>query len=92
VAAGVPAAPINSIDSALADPQVRHRNMVVTSPHRAGPDFPTLGSAVKSECSAGDEFRSPPGLGEQSEAVLAGLGYTPAEIEDMARANVVRLG
>jgi CoA:oxalate CoA-transferase len=92
VAAGVPAAPINPIDSALNDPQVRHRNMVVTSPHRAGPDFPTLGSAVKSKTSTGAEFRSPPGLGEQSQAVLADLGYTPAEIEEMARANVVRLG
>jgi CoA:oxalate CoA-transferase len=92
VAAGVPAAPINSIDSALADPQVRHRNMVVMSPHRGGADFPTLGSAVKSECSIGDEFGSPPGLGQQSESVLAGLGYTPAEIEEMALANVVRLG
>jgi CoA:oxalate CoA-transferase len=92
VAAGVPAAPINPIDSALADPQVRHRDMVVTSPHRAGPDFPTLGSAVKSENSIGEEFQSPPGLGQQSASVLADLGYTPAEIEDMARANVVRLG
>lgn len=92
VAAGVPAAPINSIDSALADPQVRHRDMVVLSPHRGGADFPTLGSAVKSEYSAGEEFRSPPGLGQQSESVLAELGYTPAEIGEMARANVVRLG
>jgi CoA:oxalate CoA-transferase len=92
VAAGVPAAPINSIDIALQDPQVRHRDMVVTSPHRDGADFLTLGSAVKSEYSAGDGFQSPPGLGQQSESVLAGLGYTPAEIEELARANVVRLG
>jgi CoA:oxalate CoA-transferase len=92
VAAGVPAAPINPIDIALQDPQVRHRNMVVTSPHRGGADFLTLGSAVKSAYSAGEDFQSPPGLGQQSESVLAGLGYTPAEIEELAQANVVRLG
>jgi CoA:oxalate CoA-transferase len=92
VAAGVPAAPINSIDITLQDPQVRHRNMVVTSPHRGGADFLTLGSAVKSAYSAGEDFQSPPGLGQQSESVLAGLGYTPAEIEELAQANVVRLG
>jgi crotonobetainyl-CoA:carnitine CoA-transferase CaiB-like acyl-CoA transferase len=92
VAAGVPAAPINSIDITLQDPQVRHRDMVVTSPHRGGADFLTLGSAVKSAYSAGGDFQSPPGLGQQSESVLAGLGYTPAEIEELARANVVRLG
>jgi CoA:oxalate CoA-transferase len=92
VAAGVPAAPINPIDIALQDPQVRHRNMVVTSPHRSGADFVTLGSAVKCENDAGDDFHSPPGLGQQSESVLSDLGYTAAEIEELGRANVVRLG
>jgi CoA:oxalate CoA-transferase len=91
VTAGVPAAPINPIDIALQDPQVQHRNMVVTAPHRNGADFLTLGSAVKSEYSVGDDFQSPPGLGQQSESVLEGLGFTPAEIEELARANVVRL-
>ena len=92
VAAGVPAAPINPIDVALQDPQVRHRNMVVTAPHRGGADFVTLGSAVKSENDAGEDFKSPPGLGQQSESVLSGLGYTAAEIEELGRAKVVRLG
>jgi CoA:oxalate CoA-transferase len=92
VAAGVPAAPINPIDIALQDPQVRHRNMVVTSPHRGGADFVTLGSAVKCENDAGEDFRSPPGLGQQSAPVLSDLGYTAAEIEELGRANVVRLG
>jgi CoA:oxalate CoA-transferase len=92
VAAGVPAAPINPIDIALQDPQVRHRDMVVTSPHRSGADFVTLGSAVKCENDAGDDFHSPPGLGQQSASVLSDLGYTAAEIEELGRANVVRLG
>jgi CoA:oxalate CoA-transferase len=92
VEAGVPAAPINPIDIALRDPQVQHRDMVVTAPHRAGADFVTLGSAVKSAYSHGDDFQSPPGLGQHSAPVLADLGYTPAEIEELARAGVVRLG
>ena len=92
VEAGVPAAPINPIDIALRDPQVRHRDMVVTAPHRAGPDFVTLGSAVKSAYSDGDDFQSPPGLGQHSASVLAELGYTDAEIGELARAGVVRLG
>jgi CoA:oxalate CoA-transferase len=92
VAAGVPAAPINPIDVVLTDPQVRHRNMVVTSPHRNGGEFVTLGSPVKSEQSPGEDFRSPPGLGGQSQSVLSELGYTQAEIEDLARAGVVKVG
>jgi CoA:oxalate CoA-transferase len=92
VEAGVPAAPINPIDIALRDPQIRHRDMVVTAPHRAGADFVTLGSAVKSGYSHGDDFQSPPGLGQHSASVLADLGYTAAEVEELARAGVVRLG
>jgi CoA:oxalate CoA-transferase len=92
VAAGVPAAPINSIDVALQDPQVRHREMVVTSPHRSGHDFVTLGSAVKSEYSLGDDFHSPPGLGQHSREILADLGYSTDEITELVHANVVKLG
>lgn len=92
VAAGVPAAPINSIDVALQDPQARHREMVVTSPHRSGQEFVTLGSAVKSEYSVGDDFHTPPGLGQHTKQVLADLGYSAGEIAELADANVVKLG
>jgi crotonobetainyl-CoA:carnitine CoA-transferase CaiB-like acyl-CoA transferase len=92
VAAGVPAAPINPIDVVLRDPQVSHRNMVVTSPHRNGGEFTTLGSPVKSDRSPGEDFRSPPGLGSQSESVLLTLGYTATEIEKLAEAGVVKIG
>jgi len=92
VAAGVPSAPINPIDVVFADPQVRHREMVVTAPHRNGGEFVTLGSPVKSEQNPGEEFRSPPGLGGQSQPVLAELGYSQAEIDELARAGVIKVG
>jgi crotonobetainyl-CoA:carnitine CoA-transferase CaiB-like acyl-CoA transferase len=92
VAAGVPSAPINPIDTVFADPQVLHRDMVVTAPHRNGGEFVTLGSPVKSEQSPGEGFRSPPGLGGQSESVLAEVGYSQAEIEELTRAGVIKVG
>src|SRR5581483_4021292 len=46
-AEGVPAAPILTVDRVLADPQVRHRRMVVDVAHPRHGTLPTLGTPVK---------------------------------------------
>jgi CoA:oxalate CoA-transferase len=89
VAAGVPVAPIKSIDATLEDAQVVHREMVVTSPHRSGTDFQTLGVPVKSEQARGVGFSSPPGLGGETDRVLRDLGYSDAEIRALYAEKVV---
>jgi CoA:oxalate CoA-transferase len=89
VAADVPVAPINSIDVALADEQVRHREMVVSVPHRTGGDFPTLGTPLKTDDARGGEFFTPPGLGADSIAVLRSAGYTAEEIDALLAGGVV---
>jgi CoA:oxalate CoA-transferase len=55
-AAGVPSGPVNSVDRALADPQVRHRRMVVSDGERQ-----LLGNPVKT--SQPDTFAPAPALG-----------------------------
>jgi CoA:oxalate CoA-transferase len=85
----VPVARINSIAEALVDPQVRHRDMVVSVKHRNGSSMPTLGTPVKADHSEGDEFFSPPGLGEQTREILAGLGIADAEIDSLLADGVV---
>ena len=89
VAAEVPAAPINPVDVALADPQARQRDMVVRMRHRSGREMLTLGVPIKSATAAGQEFRSPPALGGSTAAVLAELGYSPERIAELAAAGVV---
>jgi CoA:oxalate CoA-transferase len=89
LAAGVPSAPINSIDRALADPQVRYRDMVVRIPHHSGAPFLGLGSPVKSEDAEGDPFTSPPAKGTATTKLLAEVGYTTREIDELRRAGVV---
>jgi CoA:oxalate CoA-transferase len=89
VAAEVPAAPINPVDVALADPQARERDMVVRMRHRSGREMLTLGVPIKSETSPGQEFLSPPALGGSTAAVLAELGYTPEQIAELVAAGVV---
>jgi CoA:oxalate CoA-transferase len=87
----VPAAPINSIDAALADPQVRHREMVVKTTHRGGKDFLTLGTAIKTDDPAGAEFSSPPALGGDTQQILDALGFTGPEISELAAARAIKL-
>lgn len=90
VAAHVPAAPINSIDVTLRDPQVVHRQMVVKVPHRSGGEYLSLASPIKVDAEPGEDFSAPPGLGADSEAVLRDLGYTPGEIAEIVTAGAVR--
>ncbi|GAB2965578.1 CoA transferase [Amycolatopsis acidiphila] len=90
VEAEVPVAPINTIDVALRNPQVRHREMVVRSPHRRGGDFLTIGVPVKSRQSPGAKFQSPPALGGDTVAVLHRLGYSDGDIARLQEADVLR--
>jgi CoA:oxalate CoA-transferase len=86
----VPVAPINTIDDALADPQVLAREMVVRAPHRGGGEYITLGSPVKSDEPAGADYSSPPALGGDSTAILISLGYSPAEIDELVASGAVK--
>lgn len=91
VKAGVPVAPINSIEQALHDPQVRHREMVVEVDHHSGVPFQTVASPIKSPRSQGEEYSSPPALGGETEAILKRLGYDSASIERLWESGVVAL-
>jgi CoA:oxalate CoA-transferase len=91
VRAEVPVAPINRLDTALRDPQIAHREMVVSVPHHAGGEFVTLGNPIKSETSEGKEFVSPPALGQDTRAVLTRLGYSDQAIGELEQSGIVRL-
>jgi crotonobetainyl-CoA:carnitine CoA-transferase CaiB-like acyl-CoA transferase len=78
-AAGVPAAPILSVDRVLRDPQVRHRRMVVEVEHRGHGPVPTLGTPLKVDGAAEIPMAPAPRLGEHTDQVLGGLLTYPAE-------------
>jgi crotonobetainyl-CoA:carnitine CoA-transferase CaiB-like acyl-CoA transferase len=88
--AGVPCAPIRSVDRVLADPQVRQRGMVVEVAHPVHGKLPALGTPVKVDGAMGLEAAPPPKLGEHTDAVLGGvLEYGAARLAELRASGVV---
>lgn len=89
--AGVPAGPIFDTAEMFADPQARHRNMVVEVEHSTVGKLETLGPAVKLSKSPTGVRRAAPRLGEHSAEVLAEFGYGEDEIAELLRDGVVEV-
>ena len=71
-AAGVPCAPVNTIDQVFADPQVQARGMQIRMPHPlAGEDVRLVGSPIRLSGTPVSYRRAPPTLGEHTDEVLA---------------------
>jgi crotonobetainyl-CoA:carnitine CoA-transferase CaiB-like acyl-CoA transferase len=88
-AAGVPCSPVNTIDTVLSLPQIAHRAMVVETPREEIPDLRLPGIAIKLDDTPGSVRLPPPALGEQSDEVLAQLGYSAEEIARYRDSGVV---
>jgi crotonobetainyl-CoA:carnitine CoA-transferase CaiB-like acyl-CoA transferase len=88
----VPAAPINTLDRALADAQVRHRDMVVQLDDGAGTSITVAGNPVKFADLTSRQHAYPHRLGADTVAILQGLGLSVDEITDLARKGVIAVG
>ena len=74
-----------TLGEALADRQVRHRGMVVEQ----GDGRRTLGNPVKLSGTPPTIRTPPPELGEHTDAVLAALGYSRADVAGLRARGVV---
>ncbi|MBI4187203.1 MAG: CoA transferase [Chloroflexi bacterium] len=79
----VAAAPVNTLDKTAADPQVKHRNMVLELDHPLGGKVKLVGNPVKMPGSIDDSsYSPPPTLGQHNDEVLGGvLGYSREKID-----------
>jgi crotonobetainyl-CoA:carnitine CoA-transferase CaiB-like acyl-CoA transferase len=82
LAVGVPASEIHDVGQALADPQVRHRQMVVERP-----DYRGVGVAIKLDRTPGRPGFAPRARGADTAEVLAALGYSPDRIAELIDAG-----
>ena len=86
----VPCAPVNDFEHALADPQVRARDMVVDVPLRSGGVVSMPGNPIKLSDFGPAFYSPPPELGYDTDAVLRDvLGKSPQEIARLRADRIV---
>jgi formyl-CoA transferase len=88
-AAGVPAGPIYSVPEALDDAHARARGMVQELPHPRLGRVKALGNPVKMSATPPVMAKSAPALGEDTDAILAELGFDAGAIAALRRDRVV---
>lgn len=88
-AAEVPVAPINDLIAAFDHPQARARGMTVEVEHPVLGTIRQVGLPYELSATPASIRTAPPLLGEQTDEILAELGYDAASIAAMRAAGVV---
>ncbi len=91
IEAGIPCAPVRTVEEVIADPETAQRRMLIDS------DYPTRGSIrvggtpikMSDAPEDGRSMRRPPELGEHNAEVLASIGIGAGELERLKRDGVV---
>ncbi len=87
--AGVPSGPIYKMNEVFADPQVKHLAMTRIVPHTVLGDIEVIGQPIELSRTPWSIRSATPEAGEHTDAVLAELGYSAAEIAALHEAKVV---
>ena len=92
-AAGVPAGPVLSIPDAIDHPHIRERHLIRTFDDVPGVDKPVQVVRAGFRLASGDPQPAlpPPALGQHSADILASLGYSDAQIAELAEAGAIGL-
>ncbi|MBV7486432.1 CaiB/BaiF CoA-transferase family protein [Bordetella sp. BOR01] len=89
-AARIPCGPVNNFRQALADPQVRARDMVVEVELKSGAAVQMPGNPIKLSAAESRRFGSPPELGEHTNTVLGALpGYGTDKLAALRNAGAI---
>ena len=80
---GVPSSPYRTVREAMADPQLAHRD-AFAEVRDAGGTFKVLNPPFRFSAAPAKAARQVAALGEDTETLLAELGYSPAEIRQLA--------
>ena len=88
--AGVPSAPIHTVDQVLQEPQTQASGMLVGAPHPRLPDYRSIGLPIQWAGRRPGVRRVPPRLGEHSADVLTWLGYTLDDVRHLKSQGLVQ--
>lgn len=88
-AVGVPCAPINTIDQALQEPQVVHRQMQFNLTHPDGMTVPQIRSPFRFRNAELRLNDGPPTVGQHTEEVLGEFGLSEEDIASLRAAQAI---
>ena len=88
-AAKIPSAAIQSVPEALDDPQTRERALIVEIEHPLLGVARSIANPVRMSQTPPVYRLPPPLLGEHTDAILAELGLTPAQVEELRREGAI---
>ncbi len=86
---GVPSGPVYSFDQTFADPQVRHIGMAAPVDHPTRGRMELVGQPVRFHRTPWRLRTACPEMGEQTDAILADLGYSADEVETLRKREVL---
>ena len=88
-AADVPSSIVNDIAGALANPQIQHREMVREIAHPVAGTMKVLSNPIRLSETPIEDYAAPPLVGQHTDEILEGAGYSPDEIQALRRARAV---
>ena len=88
-AAGVPSAPVLTVDQVTAEAQTRESGMILSAPHPRHTDYRSIALPIQWDQRRPPVRRVPPALGEHSADVLTWLGYTLDDVRALRTRGVI---
>lgn len=85
----VPCTPVRSVADFVEDDHLAALGMLVPLPRPDIPDLRLVGTPLNLDGARPTSGRPPPRLGEHTEQVLAELGYTTEQIDELSRQRVI---
>jgi crotonobetainyl-CoA:carnitine CoA-transferase CaiB-like acyl-CoA transferase len=86
---GIWCAPVNDYDAMLADEAIAELDPIVSINHPSAGEVRLLRHPIRYQSTPATIRRLPPALGEHSQEVLEGLGYTAEEVAGLQQAGIV---
>ena len=87
----VPAVPLYNVAEVLADPQVKHLDLVEELTHPQAGRLKFVGAPVRYDGLAREKSAPPPLLGAHTRTILTDLGYDQAKIEELAALGITKI-